>query len=225
MGISARDLARRFPILYHMAEVGSWPSIQKHGLLSTSALLDLYGVSGQFRADLESAHRPECVTIHHAEFGQAVIRDQKPMADSDLIKCLRDGLAPADWYQILNQKVFFWLTEQRLETLLGARAYRRKRHTVLTVDSLLLLEKHAHNVVLSPINSGATRPYPQPRGTDTFLPLSDYPFDEWDQKRRRKDPAVELAVIHSVPEICDFVVRVESRGGGEAIETIWESNA
>jgi hypothetical protein len=28
-------------VLYHMAERGSWGSIQRHGLLSTSALLDL----------------------------------------------------------------------------------------------------------------------------------------------------------------------------------------
>jgi hypothetical protein len=28
------------PVLFHMAERGSWDSIREHGLLSTSALLD-----------------------------------------------------------------------------------------------------------------------------------------------------------------------------------------
>ena len=224
MGISAQALAKRFPLLYHMAELGSWPSIQEHGLLSTSALLDLYEVDGLDRDGLESAHRPECVSVEHTAHGQAVIRDQKPMTDADLNKCLGDGLTPADWYQILNEKVFFWLTEQRLERLLGARAYRSKRHTVLTVDAALLLDKHAPNAVLSPINSGATRPIPQPRGKNTFLPLADYPFDAWDQKRRKRDPAVELAVIYSVPDISEFVVRVENRGGGQPTEPVWEKD-
>ena len=43
------ELIRDCPTLYHMAECGSWPSIRRHGLLSTSALLDLYGVQGAER--------------------------------------------------------------------------------------------------------------------------------------------------------------------------------
>ena len=87
-----------------MAEFGSWPSIRQHGLLSTSALLDLYEVAGVERAGLEFRHRPECEEIYHDAHGSAVIRDQKPMTDADLRKCLRDGLTPADWYEILNEK-------------------------------------------------------------------------------------------------------------------------
>ena len=39
-------LAQRWPRLYHMAEAGSWESVKRHGLLSTTALLDLFEVSG-----------------------------------------------------------------------------------------------------------------------------------------------------------------------------------
>src|SRR5262249_40369294 len=39
----------RFPYLWHMAEPGSWPAIRDHGLLSTSALLDRYGIMGEAR--------------------------------------------------------------------------------------------------------------------------------------------------------------------------------
>lgn len=112
-------------------------------------------------------------------------------------------------------------TVLQLETLLSVRAYRRKRHTVLTVGSLPLLAELAHRAVLSPINSGATRPYPQPRGRDTFMPLSDYPFDDWNRKRHGHDPAVELALIRSVPDIREFLIRVENRGGGKLIERVW----
>ena len=38
------ELLSDCPTLYHMAEDRSWPSIRHRGLLSTTALLDLYGV-------------------------------------------------------------------------------------------------------------------------------------------------------------------------------------
>lgn len=104
------ELLRDCPTLYHMAERGSWPSIREHGLLSTSALLDLYGAQGAERAAIEGQRRPGPVTIERPAFGRAVIRDQKPMSDAGLRRCLTDGLTPEDWYRLLNGKVFFWLT-------------------------------------------------------------------------------------------------------------------
>jgi hypothetical protein len=222
MGVSPNTLAARFPRLYHMAEPGSWPSIQRHGLLSTNALLDLFEVHGDARDQLAARHRPDSVAIRHAVHGGAVIRDQKPMDDRGLVRALGGGLTPAEWYRILNDKVFFWLSAERLERLLSARAYRHRRQTVLTVDTASLLARHAERVLLSPINSGCTKPMPQPRGRDTFLPLADYPFEEWDRDRKRKDPVVELTVTYAVPDIRDFVVRVEERGGGIAPALIWE---
>jgi len=47
------ELLQDCPTLYHMAERGSWPSIREHGLLSTSALLDLYGKQGAEREAIE----------------------------------------------------------------------------------------------------------------------------------------------------------------------------
>jgi hypothetical protein len=42
-----------------MAEVGTWLSIRERGLLSTSALLDLYGIEGEERRRIESCNRPD----------------------------------------------------------------------------------------------------------------------------------------------------------------------
>ena len=220
MPVSESVLADLYPRLYHMAERGSWPSICQHGLLSTSALLDLYEVDGEQRAQLEAAHRPESVEISHPRHGRAVIRDQKPMDDRGLRRALTDGLTPAEWYRILNDKVFFWLTEKRLNTLLGARAYRKLRHDVLVVDTRKLLSKHAQRVVLSPMNSGATKPMPFKRGRSTFLAMDEYPFDE--RKSSGKDPVAELAVRGSVPDISNFVIRVYEAGAGAPPVTLWE---
>lgn len=222
MGVRPEVLVARFPRLYHMAETGSWHAIQRHGLLSTRALVDLFELQGDKREALLARHRPNSVLIRHPVHGEAVIRDQKPMSDGGLERVLRDGLTPSDWYRILNEKVYFWLERRRLDSLLAAAAYRDRRQTVLTVDTATLLSRHVDRILLSPINSGCTKPYPQPRGRDTFLPLVTYPFDEWDSKRRRRDPVVELTVQYSVPDIRDCVITVEEVGGGLDRVVRWE---
>jgi len=147
------DVVRIYPRLFHMAEDGSLPSIQAKGLLSTTALLDLYQIAGAVRAGIESARRRESVTINRAGLTDAVIRDQKPMTDSALRKCLKDGLTPKEWYQTLNRKTFFWLHKERLWRLLKAKAYRDQPQTILTIDTASPVAAHRDRILLSPINS------------------------------------------------------------------------
>jgi hypothetical protein len=92
------DLVEIYPRLWHMAEDGSWDSIRERGLLSTTALLDLYSVNGPTRISLESTQRPQSVSISRVGLPDAVIRDQKPMSDAALKECLLDGIEPAEWY-------------------------------------------------------------------------------------------------------------------------------
>jgi hypothetical protein len=82
--LSGDYVAERWPKLYHMAEAGSWPSIECHGLLSTSSLLDLFDVQGEDRESIEAMRRPESVRITHPEHGEAWIRDNKPMNETVL---------------------------------------------------------------------------------------------------------------------------------------------
>lgn len=217
-GVIVQELITRFPRLYHMAAEGSWPGIERHGLLSTTALLDLFEITGEQRIQLESRHRPECVTIEHPNHGTATIRDQKPMDDVGLTRALTDGLTPTDWYRILNRKAFFWLTRERLRKLLAARAYREKRQTVLVLDTRPLLECYAPRVLLSPMNSGCTKPFPHPRGSATFLPLSQYPFQS--RIRRGLEPVVELAVDYLVGDVGSLVLTVAEMGGDTAPRVI-----
>src|SRR5436309_566033 len=117
------DLVSYFPVLYHMAEDGSWDSIRRNGLLSTTALLDLFEYSGLRRTTIESSRRPSSVRITHPIHGTVTIRDQGAISDSVLERCLVD-MRPAAWYELLNGRVFFWLGTRRLEALLNARLYR-----------------------------------------------------------------------------------------------------
>ena len=207
-------LAARHPVLYHMAEDGSWPSIQRQGLRSTSALLDRFEVGGERRFGIESARRPETVRLHHPEHGTALVRDNKPMLESALLRCLT-GMTPREWYEHLNRRVFFWTDEKRLRKLLGARAYRDRPHLVLEVDTAELLRRHARSVTLSPINSGATFTMnPAPRGPETFRPIADHPTDK---------PVVELAVDYAVSDIAELTLSVSRWWRDEKLEEVWKS--
>lgn len=214
------DLVNHFPRLWHMAEDGSFGSILKHGLLSTSALLDLYEIKGDERAAIESTRRPESVAISKANLPSVIIRDQKPMTSSALSKCLADGLSPKEWFEILNSRTFFWLSRDRLRGLLGARAYRDRPQTVLTVDTASLLDAHRDKIELSPLNSGATIYNPQPRGRDTFLPIDAYPFDERRKTRPTDKSVVELVVRRGVPDISNHLVAAHRIYKGEQKE-LW----
>ncbi len=99
--------------------------------------------------------------------------------------------------------------------------YRAKRQTVLVVDTAKLLAQVGNRPVLSPLNTGATKPMPHPRGDDCFMPLHAYPFAEWSRRRRGREPAVELAVPGMVQNVERVVERALSVGGGRPAYEIW----
>ena len=68
------QIIARHPRLYHMIEAGSWESIRQHGLLSTTALLDLFEVGEPRRTRIEANYRPENCDLYHPEHGHATIR-------------------------------------------------------------------------------------------------------------------------------------------------------
>ncbi len=214
------DLLNHFPRLWHMAEDGSWESIRKHGLLSTSKLLDLYGVTGEKRFALESDRRPESVKITANGHDVATVRDNKPMRAAALAKCLAPGVTPKEWFELLNRRAFFWLSRDRLRTLLGAKAYRGRPQTVLTVDTAKLVAAYRDRIELSPINSGSTLYKPQPRGHDTFSSIAKYPFDERRKTRKVMASVAELVVLDGVPDIRDHLIAAHSVHKGVAKE-LW----
>jgi hypothetical protein len=217
------EFIHNYPRAFHMAESGTWESICARGLLSTNALLDLFEINGKRRQQILDNRRPESVTIAHPRYGEAVIRDQKPMTDAALRKCLDSPLTPTEWYRILNRRVFFWLCENRLNRLLAARTYRAKQHCVLTLDTSKLLMSYADSATLCPINSGSTIFKPQPRGMNTFLPISEYPFAEWAARRGSSNAVVELTIEYAVYDIDEFVLSVDERKETDVIEHILSS--
>lgn len=203
-------VAERYPVLYHMAEAGSWPAVRDRGLLSTSALLDLYEIAGAEREAIELRRRPESVAIEHPVYGSAWIRDNKPINETVLRRTLV-GLTEEEWYRTLNGRVFFWLSVDRLDRLRNAPPYAPRPHDILTINTAALLDRHADRVELAHLNSGAVHPAANyPRGAGTFQPIDKY---RW-QKRlgvAPSEPIVELTVLYAVPDIRELVIDVTTR--------------
>lgn len=214
------ELITNCPTLFHMAERGSWGSIKQFGLMSTSALLDHYAVQPPRRTQIESRHRPTSVEVIGADLPRAVVRDQIPMSDAGLRRALPERISPSNWYELLNAKAFFWLSEERLHKLTNAKAYREQEHDVLEVDTRSLIGAHREAIWFCPINSGCTKPMPHPRDESIFARIADYPYAHWRKRRGPRERVVELAVDHSVHDIRDHVRRVVVKRGTEVLSII-----
>lgn len=212
--MDVEKLIEIYPKLYHMAEAGSWPSIAHRGLMSASAVLDHFGVGGEDRLRYERVQRREKMMVLPGQPGQIVLRDQKPMPPERLGRALTDGTTPAEWYQLINEKVFFWAEEHRLLGLLGARDYRHLEHDVLTIDSAPFIRAHAAQIWLCHMNSGNTWPIPHARGIDVFKRIPDYPVNS---RGNPTKPVVELVVDHCVPDITRFVIEVRRMRASEVL--------
>ncbi|MHC5540145.1 DUF7002 family protein [Singulisphaera rosea] len=160
------ELVRYFPVLYHITEADAWESILTHGLECTSEILDRFAVEGPQRTEIESCRRPSSVRLHHDDYPDVRLSDQKPINLKLLNRCL--GTMPAsDWFELLNGRVFFWPSGDRLNRHLKARLGMGRDQAVLTFDTAALLARYGDALQLSLLNSGCTRP-PQPRGVETL---------------------------------------------------------
>jgi hypothetical protein len=219
--VEAEQLTALHPVVYHMAEDGSWPSIRERGLLSTQAIVDLYQPDDETRAEILAAVRRRKITLTRNGLPDITIRDQLPA--KFLHASMNEGVTPQEYLDALNSRVFFWVSIERLKTLLHARYYRNLRHTVLHVDTAELLRAYRGRVQLAPYNTGSMHvPNAPKRGPDVFVDVTDYPFDDWAGRRGRSgDPIVELTIDYAVPDISSYVIRAETWADGAPTELLY----
>jgi hypothetical protein len=215
------QLVEYYPRLYHMATGGSWPTIQRHGLMPTAYIVTTSGLPSTEQAQLLTQRRPASVVLTHPTIGRVTVRDQAPLRQQFLDLALTD-MTEGEWLTLLNDRVFFWLHQDKLHRLLVARRYRSNEQDVLTVDTGRLVEAYENKIRLSPINSGATLyPNAPQRGSGTFLPIDQYPFTERRRGRTPSEAITELAVIDGVPDLANFVISVEKRRGADLLESLY----
>jgi hypothetical protein len=203
--------------VYHLAEASNWLSIQRYGLLSASKLLDLAGVLGAEREQLERRQR-----LEHTELPNGVqIRDQRPMPPAGLEVCLV-GMTPAEWYGLINARIFFWLDPDRLNRQRAACEPRAQ--VVLSIDTSGLVATYSGQLEVTPINTGNARRRPARRGAATFVPYAAWVESAWasetaalgTHERSRSVPPAELTVVDSVPDVMRFVVAVFELAAGQS---------
>ena len=206
------ELAALHPRLYHVTAPGGIEGIRRHGLLSARAILDRLGVEGEERERLLTRRRATEVALSRPGRGAFTINDNLPLTEAALETCLDDGIAPAEWLRALNDRVYFWPSEKRLATLLGARMNRDRAREVIVFDALPLARAHAERVRLSPINGGSTIRKPARRGRATYAPLLEHGWEEWRRLRGRLDAIAEVAIEGAVPDAAEHVVEVRRVG-------------
>jgi hypothetical protein len=212
--MQAELFVKTYPVLFHMAHHEALPGIRKHGLLCTSALLDLFEIHGAGREKIECQMRPASVEIRHPVHGKAVIRDQKPIVnDRRLQKALGNSATPRQFHKLLNSMVFFWVSPSRLETLRNAVAYRAEPQLVLTLDTRLVVEAYGQMITLCPMNSGCCRPMPHPRSPEIFQSIANYDFEHWSKKKGGASKGVvECSVKNRIWNIEKFLIKSEIVG-------------
>ena len=193
--------------IYHLAEEANLRSIQEYGLLSATRLIAAARLSLADRRSLEREQRRG-----HTELPSGVqMRDQRPMPPNALQGCLV-GLTPADWYGLVNARVFFWLDPGRLNRQRAACECRPQ--VVLAIDTARLIDAYAEQAEVTPINTGNARRKPAVRGTATFVPYTTWLKSGWESEtkalgippRRRSHPPAELTVRDAVPDIMRFTI-------------------
>lgn len=165
------------PLLYHLTAKENLPLIIKHKkIYSANKLIDL---SADVNNNLiKRQRRPEHSKI---EINNDVvsIRDQRPISEKALQKCLTNNWTCADFYEHLNNRVFAWPTLGRLQKHYDR--YKDENPVIIIFDTIKLFEKNP-TPLFCRLNSGATRAnsylggVPPSRGIDTFLPANLYNF-------------------------------------------------
>ncbi|WP_164478737.1 DUF7002 family protein [Mycolicibacterium stellerae] len=194
-------------VVYHLAEAANWPSIQRDGLLPATLLLQRFVRDDAKRAALQQRQRPRHVALADG----VEIRDQRPLPEAALSGCLVD-LTAAQWYAMLNERVFFWIDPARVNR--QHRACGTRPQIVLTIDTARLIATYQAQVSVSPINTGNARRRPARRGAATFVPYTQWVDTGWASEaaalgtspRRRSHAPVELTVTGAIPHADQYIV-------------------
>jgi hypothetical protein len=205
--------------VYHLAEEANWPSIEQIGLLPATDLIARAGLSGVDRDRLERSQR----AAHTVLPDGVEIRDQRPMPPTALRACLV-GMDPADWYALVNARVFFWLDPARLNRQRAACGPRPQ--VVLTLDAAGLVAGYGDRASVSPINSGNARRRPARRGVATFVPYAAWVESGWAseaaalgiRERKRSHPPAEFTISGAIPDPMRYVVAASRLAAGERIK-------
>ncbi|HEV2676211.1 MAG TPA: hypothetical protein VGV37_16925 [Aliidongia sp.] len=195
---------------FHFVDAVNWASVETEGLHSTDTLLRM----AAFPPDVVAAARnwrSAGLLLPNGRY----IRDQRPMPAAALGPSLDDGLAPADWYELLNTCVFFWLSADRAAN--HRRALRHRPQMLIRLDARRLAAAYADIACVSPFNLGNARRQPARRGLRSLVPVDVWQKTAWQTERppptAMRSPShkpAELVLRGSVPDFLRYVTAIEA---------------
>ena len=204
------ELADRIPRLYHITDGEAWPSIERHGLLSTHQIVDRFVDDPALADQLRTRRRLAPVTVADGPAGRVTLNDNLPLHFGRLADALDDGLTPERWLAMLNERVFFWPTLERGASFLEAGRRGGRSKLLLAFDTRSLANAHAGRLDLAPINTGSAIRRPARRGFATFTPASTIGWNEWRRLRGRLDPVAEVSVRGGVSDAIAHLIERRS---------------
>ena len=162
--MNVTELAEHFPHLWHVTFAGGWEGIERRGLLRAADV------------DPEEADvfRPEVKTVGAEDGSEVTLRDQV-CSRADPTSSL-DGITPAEWWNLINSRVYFFQTEDGADKLRVAYLSQGHAQEVLKIRTQAALQPVADDVEVTTVNAGVfPRTKGPSRGPSTFMPLADFP--------------------------------------------------
>jgi len=165
--------------IYHLTDNRNWNTIREDRLLlSAESIVNRSNLDVEEKASILNNRRPfhKMVIIDGESY---FLRDQKPISEKNLNKCLTEGWTSANFIFLLNSRIFFWPNLKRLWS--HYNRYSNENPIILKVPTRVLLEIN-DQAEFCRLNSGATRSNsylngaPPSRGEGTFLVAHSFPF-------------------------------------------------
>lgn len=165
------------PYLYHLTSLQNAKRIISEGkLYSANALIDASDDKKNKEIKRRKRFSHQALIIKGSE---VFLRDQRPISEVALAKCLTDNWAVADFLFFLNDRVFTWPNLNRLER--HYNRYKDEGPVIFRFSTKEMIEANPH-VKFARLNTGATRANsylggkaPE-RGKQTFQRAEEYLF-------------------------------------------------
>lgn len=160
----------KFPYLYHLTCAENARNIINDlKLYSANSLIDMSSDAQaiEFKSHKRLTHKE--ITINGRKI---FLRDQRPISEVALAKCLTDNWTIPRYLKFLNERVFMWPTINRLER--HFKRYAHEKPVIFRFSTKEMIEENSH-VKFCRLNSGATRPnsylggIAPERGKNSFL--------------------------------------------------------
>ncbi len=164
------------PYLYHLtSKQNARNIIRGKKLFSANALIDM---SDEKEKSIKKNKRFVHKSIH-IDGVEVLLRDQRPISEKALAKCLTDGWGVDDFLFHLNNRVFMWSNLRRLTRHFNR--YVDEEPIIFRFSTSNIIEANPH-VKFARLNTGATRANsylggkaPE-RGPNTFQAAKHYEF-------------------------------------------------